>query len=96
MEPIAHMRPVENSEPPKYDIQTLKAHSENSGKYASEALRCIKLDKVGLFCGYIHDIGKATEKFFKYIQPDNTLRRGEVNHTFAAVRYSSGISIRCV
>ena len=87
MEPIAHMRPVQNSEPPKYDIQTLKAHSESSGKYAAEALRCINSDEVGLFCGYIHDIGKATEKFFKYIQPDNTLRRGEVNHTFAAVRY---------
>ena len=87
MEPIAHLRLVEKSEPPEYDEQTLKAHNENSGKYAAEALRCIKLDKVGSFCGNIHDLGKATKKFFDYIQPDNTLRRGEVNHTFAAVRY---------
>lgn len=87
MEPIAHLRLVEKSEPPEYDEQTLKAHNENSGKYAAEALRCIKLDKVGSFCGKIHDLGKATKKFFDYIQPGNTLRRGEVNHTFAAVRY---------
>lgn len=87
MEPIAHLRLVEKSEPPEYDEQTLKAHNENSGKYAAEALRCIELDKVGSFCGKIHDLGKATKKFFDYIQPGNTLRRGEVNHTFAAVRY---------
>lgn len=87
MEPIAHLRLVEKSEPPEYDEQTLKAHNENSGKYAAEALRCIWLDKVGSFCGNIHDLGKATKKFFDYIQSDNTLRRGEVNHTFAAVRY---------
>lgn len=77
MEPIAHLRLVEKSEPPEYDEQTLKAHNENSGKYAAEALRCIELDKVGSFCGKIHDLGKATKKFFDYIQPGNTLRRGE-------------------
>ena len=55
MEPIAHLRLVEKSEPPEYDEQTLKAHNENSGKYAAEALRCIGLDKVGSFCGKIHD-----------------------------------------
>ena len=92
MEPIAHLRLVEKSEPPEYDEQTLKAHNENSGKYAAEALRCIGLDKVGSFCGKIHDLGKATKKFFDYIQPGNTLRRGEVNHTFAAVRYIFEIS----
>ena len=92
MEPIAHLRLVERSEPPEYDEQTLKAHNENSGKYAAEALRCIGLDKVGSFCGNIHDLGKATKKFFDYIQPGNTLRRGEVNHTFAAVRYIIEIS----
>lgn len=30
---------------------------------------------------------QGDKKFFDYIQPGNTLRRGEVNHTFAAVRY---------
>ena len=57
MEPIAHLRLVEKSEPPEYDEQTLKAHNENSGKYVAEALRCIELDKVGSFCGKILDIG---------------------------------------
>lgn len=87
MEPIAHMRLIEKSDPPEYDIQTLKSHCETSGNYAAEVLRCIKLDKAGAFCGNIHDLGKATKKFFDYIQPGCTLRRGEVNHTFAAVRY---------
>ncbi len=77
MEPTAHLRLVEKSEPPKYDEQTLKAHNEKSGRYAAEALRCIGLDEVRSFCGNIHDLGKATKKFFDYIQPDNTLRRGE-------------------
>ena len=35
MEPIAHLRLVEKSEPPEYDEQTLKAHNENSGKSVS-------------------------------------------------------------
>lgn len=65
MEPIAHLRLVEKSEPPEYDEQTLKAHNENSGKYAAEALRCIGLDKIGSFCGNIHDLGKATKKVLR-------------------------------
>lgn len=69
MKPIAHLRLVEKSEPPEYDEQTLKAHNENSGKYAAEALRCIELDKIGSFCGNIHDLGKATKSSLTTYSP---------------------------
>ncbi len=77
MEPIAHLRLVEKSEPPKYDEQTLKAHNEKSGRYAAEALRCIGLDEVRSFCGNIHDLGKATKNSSTTYSP--TTRSGAVN-----------------
>lgn len=87
MKPIAHLRPISETSPTEYIIQTLKEHCEHTANYACEDLECIGLKNTALFCGKVHDMGKATEQFAEYISPNSTLRKGEVNHTFAGVRY---------
>lgn len=87
MKPIAHLKAVSDATPDDYIIQTLKEHCEHAANYACEDLECIGLENTALFCGRIHDMGKATKQFADYISPGSTLRKGEVNHTFSGVRY---------
>lgn len=86
MKPIAHLKAVSDATPDDYIIQTLKEHCEHAANYACEDLECIGLENTALFCGRIHDMGKATKQFADYISPGSTLQKGEVNHTFSGVR----------
>lgn len=75
-------------------IQTVDEHNRNVAKYAKQALEKIGLGNTGYLAGFLHDIGKYTDEFSKYINAVTDPRipdakrpaRGTVNHTFAGVR----------
>ncbi|WP_269477088.1 CRISPR-associated helicase Cas3' [Hominibacterium faecale] len=70
--------------------QTIKEHSVKVAEYAGEALKGIGLFFISYLGGLLHDMGKARERFTKYLEEQyagGQPARGSVNHTFAAVRY---------
>ena len=69
-------------------IQTVSEHCRQTAEYTSESLKDIGLGSSGYLIGLLHDLGKCTEAFNEYIQNafnGEDVRRGSVNHTFAAV-----------
>ncbi len=71
-------------------IQTVKSHCDNVAKYTKDFLTDAGLENTGYLIGYLHDIGKYTDKFRKYINDAINgieVKRGSVNHTFAGVKY---------
>ncbi len=70
-------------------VQTTEEHNRAVADYAAGLLAPVGLSKAGELCGLLHDIGKLTGKFRAYITRaahGEPVRRGEVNHTFSAVR----------
>ncbi len=74
-----------------YVVQSVAEHCRNTARYAAESLKVVGLEKTAYLAGLIHDLGKNTESFKKYIQDaiinEQDVKRGSVNHTFAGVRY---------
>lgn len=71
-------------------IQTASEHCRNTAKYASEDLMSIGLEQCGYLAGLLHDCGKFTDEFNRYIQASvagKPVRKGSVIHTFAAAQY---------
>ncbi|MGI6742113.1 MAG: CRISPR-associated helicase Cas3' [Eubacteriales bacterium] len=71
-------------------IHTVADHSLETAKYAAETLAPVGLAQTGRAAGLIHDCGKYTEAFQKYLSnaaDENPDRKGSVIHTFACVRY---------
>ena len=69
------------------NIQTLEEHCSQVAKYASEAAKFSYLRTVMFMTGILHDIGKYSDAFQKYIMdaqknPENA-KRGSVNHSNA-------------
>lgn len=84
---IAHIRVDQNG---RRTEQDLKQHCLQAGRYAGNALKDIGLEQSGILLGTIHDMGKFTNRFQEYIiaaVEGKRVRKGSVNHTFAAVRY---------
>ena len=70
-------------------VQTVRQHCEKTAEYTADALHAVGLEKTGYLLGLVHDCGKLTGKFSDYIQraaSGEAVRRGSVNHTFAAVK----------
>lgn len=73
-------------------VQTVEEHCRHTAEYTATALKRIGLEKTGDLLGIIHDLGKMTGRFADYIQRASNgeaVRRGSVNHTFAAVKLFS-------
>ncbi len=73
-----------------FRFQTLEEHSRNTADHASAALREAALPSAARLCGLLHDMGKASPAFQKYLWDaahGEAVVRGSVNHTFAAPRY---------
>jgi len=66
-------------------IQSVGEHSLRTADLAEAALSSIELGKAGRLAGLLHDIGKLTEVFRKYILYSSG-RRGSVIHTFQGCR----------
>ncbi len=82
----AHIRMLDDS----FHVQTVEEHLVRTAEYAREALADIGLGNTAYLCGLLHDIGKFSLSFKKYITRranGEIVRRGKVNHTFAGVRY---------
>ncbi len=87
---IAHIRPGKAGADEIYTCQSCTDHSRNTAGYASSVLCGIGLGETGFTGGIIHDCGKFTDDFCEYITKaakGETVRKGSVIHTFAAVRY---------
>lgn len=71
-------------------IQTCTAHSRAAAELTKECLECCGLGEAGYLSGLLHDCGKFTEEFDAYLEKSvagESVKRGSVIHTFAAVRY---------
>lgn len=70
--------------------QSLEAHCRNTANYAAQFLSEMGLAIVGFLAGLLHDAGKARELFRLYLErailSNDPMKRGSVNHTFAACR----------
>lgn len=71
-------------------IQSVKEHCLCTARYASDSLKDIELGDTAYLAGALHDFGKYTFKYKQYIEDafeGKAVKRGSVNHTFAAVIY---------
>lgn len=74
----------------EFVVQTVKQHCEAAGRYAADCLAPASLSKTGYLAGLLHDCGKCKDESAEYqwgAARGEHVRRGSVNHTFAAVRY---------
>ena len=91
---VAHIRQSDNSEQP------LSHHLSNVGKLASDFASKINLADAGLALGLLHDFGKYSDKFQKYlksavgrIDPDQDSyidpaeHKGRIDHSSAGAQY---------
>lgn len=80
---------IEIEETREERVQTVEQHCRNCARYAAAAAPS-GLKQLCYLAGLLHDMGKYTEKFKAYITAaarGEPVRRGSVNHTFAAVRF---------
>ena len=74
---------------PTETIQTVREHCRNTADLAGKAAECIGLKDTAYLAGLIHDTGKYTDNYRRYLQKavaGEKVIRGSVNHTFACVR----------
>ncbi len=83
----AHIR---NDKIGKKVYQTVEEHCKNTAVYTSEKIKDVGLKNIGYLAGLLHDMGKYTRIFQKYLidaTEGKPVKRGSVNHTFASVKY---------
>lgn len=73
------------------DVQSVEQHCRQTAKIAGDAGKEQGIENLAYITGLLHDCGKETSIFSKYIQDQymgiNTLRRGAINHSSAGARY---------
>lgn len=70
--------------------QTVAEHSRNVADYAGEKLKGMGLFHTAYLAGLLHDMGKCTQKYQKYLAAASAgeeVARGTVNHTFCGCIY---------
>ncbi len=67
--------------------QLLKEHLKGAAERAGFCLKDVELEKSAYLAGLLHDLGKYTEEFQKYLKNGDVSKRGTVIHTFQGCRY---------
>jgi len=70
-------------------MQSCNEHSINTALYSGKNIKSVGLEKSGYLSGLIHDAGKYTNEFTKYLEAaasGEAVAKGSVIHTFAGVR----------
>ncbi len=80
----AHKREGPDGEPIR---QTVYAHLVGTAQRAGQCLRSAGLENTGYLAGLLHDMGKYTEAFQRYLEAGDPGQRGSVIHTFQGCRY---------
>jgi CRISPR-associated endonuclease/helicase Cas3 len=74
---------------PTEEVQTVREHCQSTAHLAGEAAKHIGLKDTAYLAGLIHDTGKYTDNYRRYLLKavaGEKVARGSVNHTFACVR----------
>ena len=72
------------------DCQSVREHSRTAAAIASSILTDVQMKQAGYLAGLLHDMGKSSEAFNRYISDSyngKTVQKGSVVHSFAGVRY---------
>lgn len=85
---IAHIRETDKRE------QSVKEHCVHTSMLCAEYATSIGAEHIGKIQGILHDIGKMTTKFEKYIRNETKLRRGEIDHSYAGAKVISEMAKR--
>lgn len=83
---IAHIRSNDLKE------QTIAAHCEHTAILAYKYADKLNLKQTAWLAGALHDIGKFTNDFNRYIHGDTTFHRGSLDHSFAGAKYINEIA----
>lgn len=67
--------------------QLLKDHNRATAAVAGAALQGVGLPHAAYLAGLLHDLGKYTNRYQKYLCGETTLRRGDVIHTFQGCKF---------
>lgn len=67
--------------------QTLIEHLRQVGVLCAQSCKAIGLEKLGLLTGLLHDSGKASDEFLKYILDPKKEQRGKINHSYCGARW---------
>ena len=84
MEHYAHKRELPGG---AIENQTVWAHLIGTARRAGECLRSVGLEKTAYLAGLLHDMGKFTAEFQRYLAQGDRSKRGSVIHTFQGCRY---------
>lgn len=72
--------------------QSVREHCEETANYAAENGKVVGLEKTMYLAGLLHDIGKNTDLFNKYIHDAHDgkhVTKGSINHSSAGAKYLS-------
>lgn len=65
-------------------LQSIVDHCKNVSKISCSLNRIGCLNEIVKLIGDIHDVGKYSEKFQKYIEEGDSSKRGSVKHSIAS------------
>lgn len=67
--------------------QSVKEHCENTARLCAEYCAVFKAENIGMLAGLLHDAGKLCTDFDRYINGDDSFKRGDIDHSYAGAKY---------
>lgn len=67
--------------------QSIQDHLKNTADLCGGSLECIGLGSLAYVTGLIHDLGKFSDEFGRYLRSGDKAARGSVNHSSAGAMY---------
>ncbi len=82
----AHIRKSDNCR------QSVTEHLNQTAKRAFEYGKAVEMASFAQLQGILHDMGKFTERFNRYINNEGNEKRGDIDHSYAGARYISQLA----